>query len=113
MFQVTQIVRFLLEGGLPSRFRNLAASGFQSLRTSFDVDSDPGLQCTRWACVPIYPPAELEGLAFFAPFLEGHASGAFVCDQDLALPVRIPGRDLNRRFGGLQPAEAQAPPSLR
>ena len=34
----------------------------------------------------------------FPPFLEGH--GAFVCDQDLALPVRI--RDLNRRFGGLQ-----------
>ncbi len=30
--------------------------------------------------------------------LEGH--GAFVCDQDLALTVRI--RDLNRRFGGLQ-----------
>ncbi len=44
--------------------------------------------------MPIYP----EGLAFFAPFLEGH--GAFVCDQDLALPIRI--RDLNRRFGGLQ-----------
>ncbi len=26
----------------------------------------------------------------------------FVCDQDLALTVRI--RDLNRRFGGLQPS---------
>ncbi len=39
------------------------------------------------ASVPIrvYP----EGLAFFPgpPFLEGH--GAFVCDQDLALTVRI------------------------
>ena len=50
------------------------------------------------APVPIYP----EGLAFFPPFqlevLEGH--GAFVCDHDLALTVRI--RDLNRRFGGLQ-----------
>jgi hypothetical protein len=40
------------------------------------------------APVPNYP----EGLAFFLPFLEGH--GAFVCDQDLALTVRI--RDLNR-----------------
>jgi hypothetical protein len=48
------------------------------------------------APVPIYP--ELEGLAFFPPFLEGH--GAFVCGQDLALTDRI--RDLNRRFGGLQ-----------
>ena len=46
------------------------------------------------APVPIYP----EGLAFFPPFLEGH--GAFACDQDLALTVRI--RDLNRRFGGRQ-----------
>ena len=46
---------------------------------------------TQW----IYP----EGLAFFPPFLEG-GHGAFVCDQDLALTVRI--RDLNRRFGGLQ-----------
>ena len=46
------------------------------------------------APVPIHP----EGLAFFPPFLEGH--GAFVCDQDLALTVRI--RDFNRRFGGLQ-----------
>jgi hypothetical protein len=32
---------------------------------------------------PTYP----EGLAFFPPFLEGH--GAFVCDQDLALTIRI------------------------
>ncbi len=38
-----------------------------------------------------------EGLAFFPPFLEGH--GAFVCDQDLALTVRI--RDLKRRLSGL------------
>jgi hypothetical protein len=30
------------------------------------------------------------------PFLEGHS--AFVCDQDLALTVRIRRRDLNRRF---------------
>ncbi len=44
--------------------------------------------------MPIYP----EGRGFFPPFLEGH--GAFVCDQDLALTVRI--RDLNRRFYGLR-----------
>jgi hypothetical protein len=37
MFQVTQIVRFLLERGL--RFRNLSF-----LRTCFDIDSD--FQCT-------------------------------------------------------------------
>jgi hypothetical protein len=37
MFQVTQIVRFLLERGL--RFRNLVF-----LRTWFDVDSDSDLQ---------------------------------------------------------------------
>jgi hypothetical protein len=50
------------------------------------------------ASVPIYP----EGLAFFAPFLASEGHGAFVCDQDLSLSVRI--RDLNRRFasGGLQ-----------
>ena len=35
------------------------------------------------APVPIHP----ERLAFFPPFLEGH--GAFVCDQDLTLRVRI------------------------
>ncbi len=86
MFQVTQIVRFLLEGGL--RFRNLGFCGHDQ----FDVDSD--LQCTGTDSGPIYP----EGLAFFPPFLEGH--DAFVRDQDLALTVRI--RDLNRRFGGLQ-----------
>ena len=41
----------------------------------------------------------LAGLVVFPPFLEGH--GEFVCDQDLALTVRI--RDLNRslRLGGL------------
>jgi hypothetical protein len=44
--------------------------------------------------VPIYP----EGLAFFAPL--AFRKGRGVCDQDLALTVRI--RDLNRRFGGLQ-----------
>ena len=81
MFQVTQIVRFLLKGGL--RFRNLGFCGHDLMETA-----------TFNAPVPVYP----EGLAFFPPFLEGH--GAFVCDQDLALTVRI--RDLNRRFGGLQ-----------
>jgi hypothetical protein len=46
------------------------------------------------APVSVYP--EGLGLALFPPFpvLEGH--GALVCDQDLALTVRI--RDLNRRF---------------
>jgi hypothetical protein len=83
MFHVTQIVRFLLERGL--RFRNLA-SGF--------CGHDLMYAATFNAPVPIYP----EGLAFFPPFLKGH--GLFVCDQDLALTVRI--RDLNRRFGGLQ-----------
>ena len=34
---------------------------------------------------------------FSPPFLQGH--GAFVCDQDLALTVRI--QDLKRWFGGL------------
>jgi hypothetical protein len=55
------------------------------------------------APVPIYPELlDSEGRAFFPPFLEGHGvyNGAFVCDQDLALTVRI--RDVNRRFGGLQ-----------
>jgi hypothetical protein len=47
------------------------------------------------APVPIHP----EGLAFFPPFLEGH--GAFVCDQDLSLTVRI--RDLD---SGLHVADA-------
>ena len=87
MFQVTdsEIVRFLLERGL--RFRNLGFCGHDLMWTAtFNAP-----QCTT---VPIYP----EGLAFFSPFLEGH--GAFVCDQDLALTVRI--RDFNRRFGGLQ-----------
>ena len=83
MFQVTQIVRFLLECGL--RFRNLDFCG---------LGHDLMKTATFNAPVPIYP----EGLAFFPPFLEGH--GAFVCDQDLSLPVRI--RDLNRRFDGLQ-----------
>ena len=89
MFQVTQIVRFLLERGL--RFRNLGFCGLGH-----------GLVWTVTfnAPVPIFP----EGLAFFPPFLEGH--DAFDCDQDLALTVRI--RDLNRRFGGLQ-----VPPRLR
>jgi hypothetical protein len=81
MFQVTLIVRFLLERGL--RFRNLSFGGHDLIKTA-----------TFNAPVPIYP----EGLAFAPPFLEGH--GAFVCDQDLALTVRI--RDFNRRFGGLQ-----------
>ncbi len=44
MFQVTEIVRFLLERGL--RFRNLGFCGH-----SFDVDSD--IQCTP---VPISDP---------------------------------------------------------
>jgi hypothetical protein len=35
--------------------------------------------------VAIYP----EGLAFFPPFLEGHGAFQGVCDQDLALTVRI------------------------
>ena len=86
MFQVTQIVRFLLERGL--RFRNLGFCGHDLMWT-----------VTFNAPVPIY----LEGLTFFPPFLEGHHhDGAFGCDQDLALTVRI--RDLNRRFqvGGLQ-----------
>ena len=87
MFQVTQIVRFLLERGL--RFRNLTSS-FLRTRTSCDIAET----ATFNAPVPIHP----ERLAFFPPFLEGH--GAFVRDQDLALTVRI--RDLNRRFGGLQ-----------
>ena len=81
MFQVTQIVRFLLEGGL--RFRNPGYCGHDLIETA-----------TFNAPVPVYP----ERLAFFPPFLEGH--GAFIRDQDLALTVRI--RDLNRRFGGLQ-----------
>ncbi len=81
MFQVTEIVRFLLEGGL--RFRNLGFCGHDLMETA-----------TFNAPVPPYP----EGLAFYPPFLEGH--GVFVSDQDLALTVRI--RDLNRRFGGLQ-----------
>ncbi len=97
MFQVTQIVRFrvlleALRGGL--RFRNLGFCGHDVMETA-----------TFNAPVPVYP----EGLAFFPPFLEGHASGAFVCrpqpqcDQDdLALTVRIRLGDLNRRFGGLQ-----------
>ena len=83
MFQVTEIVRFLLERGL--RFRNLGFCGHDLMETA---------TFNALAPVPVYP----EGLAFFPPFLEGH--GAFVCDQDLALTVRI--RDLNRRFGGLQ-----------
>ena len=83
MFQVTQIVRFLLERGL--RFRNLGFCGHDLMETA-----------TFNAPVPVYP----EGLAFFPPFLEGHGAFKFVCDQDLALTVRI--RDLNRRFGGLQ-----------
>ncbi len=85
MFQVTQIVRFLLERGLRFRSYNLGFCGHDLMETA-----------TFNAPVPIYP----EGLAFFPPFLEGH--GAFVRDQDLALTVRI--RDLNRSFqvGGLQ-----------
>ncbi len=74
-FQVTQIVRFLLERGL--RFRNLGFCKHDLMYTA-----------TFNAPVPIYP----GGLAFFPPFLEGH--GAFVRDHDLALTVRI--RDLNR-----------------
>ena len=81
MFQVTLIVRFLLEGGL--RTSNLGFCGHDLRKTA-----------TFNASVPIYP----EGLAFIPPFLEGH--GAFVCDQDRAPTVRI--RDLNRRFSGLQ-----------
>ena len=48
----------------------------------------------RCTSTPIHP----ERLAFFPPFLEGH--GAFVCDQDLALTVRI--RDFNRRLVGFR-----------
>jgi hypothetical protein len=44
----------------------------------------------------------------FLFLFKGH--GAFVCDQDLSLTVRI--RDLNRRFGGLltwpEPGPARA-----
>ena len=83
MFQVTEIVRFLLERGL--RFRNLGFCGHDLMETA-----------TFNAPVPIFP----EGLAFFPPFLEGH--DAFDCDQDLALTVRIRDLNLNRRFGGLQ-----------
>ena len=87
MFQVTQIVRFLLERGL--RFRNLGFCGHGLMARETATFNAP---------VPIYP----EGLAAaaffkFPPFLEGH--GAFVRDQDLALTVRI--RDFNRRFGNL------------
>ena len=57
MFQVTQIVRFLLERGL--RFRNLGFCGHDLMQTA-----------TFNAPVPIYP----EGLAFFPPFLEGHGA---------------------------------------
>ncbi len=63
MFQVTEIVRFLLERGLPSRFRNLGFCGHDLMWTA-----------TFNAPAPIHP----EGPAFFPPFLEGH--GAFVCD---------------------------------
>ncbi len=65
MFQVTQIVRFLLERGL--RFRNLGFCGDDLIRMY--------LQCT---CIDLP-----ERTRPFPPFLEGH--GAFVCDQDLAL----------------------------
>ena len=75
MFQVTQIVRFLLEAlrdGI--RFRNLGFCGHDVMETAtFNAP----------VTVPVYP----DGLAFFPPFLEGH--GAFFCDQDLALTVRI------------------------
>jgi hypothetical protein len=85
MLQVTQIARFLLEGGL--RFRNLGFCG----QASNDGDSD--LQCTGTGL-----PGRTRLSRLFPAILEGH--GAFVCDRDLALTVRI--RDLNRRFGGLQ-----------
>ncbi len=83
MFQVTQIVRFLLERGL--RFRNLGFCGHDLMYSK----QRPSMH--------LYRPARFQGPAFFTPLLEGH--GAFVCDQDPALTVRI--RDLNRRFGGL------------
>ena len=56
MFQVTQIVRFLLEGGL--RFRNLGFCGHDLMETA----------ATFNAPAPVYP----KGLAFFPPFVEGH-----------------------------------------
>ena len=61
MFQVTQIVRFLLERGL--RFRNLGFCGH-------DFNIDLMQTATFNALVPIYP----EGLTFFPPFLEGHGA---------------------------------------
>ncbi len=93
MFQVTgtQIVRFLLERGL--RFRNLTSS-FLRTRTSCDIVAETA---TFNAPAPIYRDPKGLARAFFPPFLASH--GAFVCDPDLALTVRI--RDLNRRFGGL------------
>jgi hypothetical protein len=59
-----------------------------------ELESDRAMLVTFNAPVPIYP----EGLAFVPPFLQ--VAFKFVCDQGLALTVRI--RDSNRRLGGLQ-----------
>ena len=67
-FQVTQIVRFLLERGL--RFRNL---GFFGLDLMWTVTFN----------APVSTRIYTEGLRLadssFPPFLEGH--GAFACDR--------------------------------
>ena len=81
MVEVTQIVRFLLERGL--RFRNLCFCGPDLMKTAI-------LNAAVPSPIRVYP----EGLPVFPPFLDGH--GAFVCDQDPALSVRI--RDSNRRL---------------
>ena len=76
-FQVTQIVRFLLERGL--RFRNLGFCGHDLMQTA-----------TFNAPVPIYP----EGLAFkfFAPFLEAVQLKRMtrqICCKDRTTPKRV------------------------
>jgi hypothetical protein len=68
MFQVTEIVRFLLERGL--RFRNLGFCGHNLMQTA-----------TFNAPVPIHP----ERLAFFPPFLEGHDEAAAMSQRRMTM----------------------------
>ncbi len=103
MFQVTQIVRFLLERGL--RFRNNGVCGRDLIKTHSQAERRPA------SAMHLYRSTRrLAGglAAFIPPFLEGH--GAFACDQDLQVAPTVRIRDLNRRFSGLQ---IQVSPGLR
>jgi hypothetical protein len=108
MFQVTQIVRFLLERHL--RFRHLGFCGHDLIY----IDTErPSLNTPAGARTDLPGPGRTSGGLSSCPAISSRSwcyIGVFVWDQDLAPTVRIlyTFRDLTRRFGGL-PSQVSPP----